>query len=440
VIRSLDLGGSVVDVSPDLRNAAVVVDGRLSIVPIAGGQPLVEPVEVGGEWPRARFSPDGRRFAVVTALEMAPGSLYIDDLVARHRETVVFRAHEHGTGFTEVRWLDPTSLVVSGSAIAEVQGDVWRLRVDSSGRLVAPPQILVRSDRDMVLLVHDAQPGKLLVDRVRLAVQNLVIDGDATSQLPGSPSRLSPVATDRAHRRVLAATDASSTRWAWMSLDGSSVAPIAALDGLRAAVAGPTGVAALDLRSEPPVYVAFDEAGVALARLPIDAARGAKPTLRCGASRCLVKWAVGEVAYTAAIEGHTVAPAIRRDLPELVAPRVPWEISDDGTQIAFGTSPYSKALIIYDLERSVSRQVTSDALDQIQRGWFLRDGSLVLAGMGRRSDTEIGFALIKRDPRGHERVLWRGDAWITGFVPFDDRRMIVSTLSYQFRLGLFEMP
>jgi hypothetical protein len=61
VIRSLDPGGPAVDVSPDLRDAAVFVDGQLSIVPIAGGKSLVEPIAVGGEWPRARFSPDGQR-------------------------------------------------------------------------------------------------------------------------------------------------------------------------------------------------------------------------------------------------------------------------------------------------------------------------------------------------------------------------------------------
>jgi hypothetical protein len=83
--------------------------------------------------------------------------------------------------------------------------------------------------------------------------------------------------------------------------------------------------------------------------------------------------------------------------------------------------------------------VTSELLDRVQHAWFLSDGALLISG-ARRSRTGVEFGLVRRDAAGHERMLWRGDAWIAGGVPLDDRRAVISTLSFQFRLGLFEPP
>ncbi|HEX2690124.1 MAG TPA: serine/threonine-protein kinase [Kofleriaceae bacterium] len=434
-IRTFDTAGNLFDVSSDLSRVARWADGELSIVPLAGGAPIIAPVAVA-EWGKGRFSPDGRRFAMLSGYENS--MLYIDDLVSKHREALALRVHWHNTGVIDVSWLDPTSLVVSGSATNEIAGDLWRVRVDATGRLAAPPQILRRAERDTALVPKDAQAGKLLIMRIRIAMQNISLDGESTAPLPDSASRVRPVAADGAHRRVLGAIDASETRWAWMSLDGSSVEPIAALDGLHDAVARSSGLSALDLRSELPVYIAFDEAGVEVMRVPIEAARGASPTLRCGVSRCVVKWATGDVAFVATIEGRTVGAPIRPEQPLLAFPRAFWEIAPDGKRIAFATLPYSNTLELYDLEHTVMRHVTSVACEEVQHAWFLPDGGFVLSGT-RRLDAGYEFVLVRRDATGQEHVLWRGDAWISGGVPLDDHRMITSTVSRQWSLEMLEM-
>jgi hypothetical protein len=435
-IRTLEAAGDVVDVSSDLGRVARRADGKLSIVPAGGGEPIVEPVPAP-TWGTGRFSPDDRRFAAVRVSENP--TLYIDDLESKHRVALAFRVQLKGIGTTELRWLDPTSFVVFGGVTSEIAGDLWRLRVDVKGNLAGPPEILRRAERDTTLIPQDAQNGKLLIERTGIAIQNALIDGDSRTSLPSSASRVSPMAVDRAHQRVLGAIDASWTRWAWMSLDGSIVEPIAALDGLHSAAARSSGLSALDLQSEPPVYVAFDEAGTELARVPIEAARGARPTLRCGESRCLVKWGAGAVAYLATIEGRTVGAPVHLEQPALAVTGFPWETAPDGRRIAFGALPYSNVLELYDVEHVVVHRVTSELCEGVQHAWFLPDGALVLSGFTRRSDSRSEFVLVKRDATGHEHVLWRGDAWIAGVVPLDDHRMIVSTLSYRFSLVLFEL-
>ena len=371
-------------------------------------------------------------------LEFYDFTLCIDDLVSKHREVLAFRGHVRRTGRDDVRWLDATSFVVSGSATSEIAGDLWRLRVDATGQLAGPPQILWRAERDTTLIPRDAQSGKLLIERTAISTQNILFEGDSRAPLLSSASRVRPVAADGAHQRVLGAVDASETRWAWMSLDGSSVEPIAVLDGLHSAVTRSSGLSALDLRSEPPVYVAFDEAGAELARVPIKAARGASTTLRCGESRCVVKWDSGAVAFIAAIEGRTVGAPVRLEQPSLATPRVPWEIAPDGERIAFGTFPYSNVLEVYDFRRAVAHRMTSEVCELVEHVWFLPDGALVFSGAMRRLDTKFHYLLVKRDAADHEHVLWRGDARIAGFVPLDGDRMIVSTLSFQPSLALFE--
>jgi len=268
-------------------------------------------------------------------------------------------------------------------------------------------------------------------------MQNISLDGESTALLPNSASRVRPVAADGAHQRVLGAIDASETRWAWMSLDGSSVEPIAALDGLHNAVARSSGLSALDLRSESPVYVAFDEAGIEVVRVPIEAARGASTTLRCGMSRCAVKWAAGDVAFIATIDGRTVGAPVRLEQPSLASPGAWWEIAPDGKRIAFAMLSSSNTLELYDLEHAVIHHVTSVACQYIQSAWFLPNGAFMLSDF-RPLDARP-YVLVRRDVTGQEHVLWRGGAGISGVVPLDDHRMIVSTVSHQQSLEMLEM-
>ena len=426
------VAGGVADVSSDLRTLAVTVDGKLSIVPAAGGASLVEPIalpppsQVLGE-----FSPDDQRVATLQT-----ATLHIDDLGSHHREILAIRAHVRGTGLVEGRWIDPTSFVFTGSATSGIAGDLWRVRVDRTGHLDGPPQIVLRAERDTSLALLDVQAGKLLVQRVRANTEHIAIDGDMATPMSGSTSRLRPVAVDRAGRRILAAIDPAGTHAAWMSLDGSSVTPILGLDGLSGAVVSGSGFAALDRRTEPPAYVALDEAGVEVARIPLDAARGASPALRCGAIRCVVLWIAGGVAFTAAIDGHTLAAPIRRDQPGFGI--APWELSPDGLRISSGMFPYSNKLTLHDVDHATARTVTSQLLHKVQHAWFLPDGALLVSGVSTRFSPSFQFALCRRDAAGRERMLWHGDSWIAGAVPLDDRRLVMFTISYQIRLALLE--
>jgi hypothetical protein len=432
IVAAPPTAGRVVDVSSDLRTLAVTVDGKLSIVPAAGGASLVEPIEVPPPSQMlGEFSPDDRRVATLQS-----ATLHIDDLGSHRREVLAIRAHVRGIGLVEGRWLDPTSFAFTGSATSGIAGDVWRVRVDRTGRLDGPPQIVLRADRDTAVALLDVQAGKLLVQRIRADTEHIALDGDTATPLPGSTSRLRPVAVDRARRRILAAIDPSGTHSAWMSLDGTSVTPIAGLDGLSGAVLTGSGIAALDLRIEPPAYVALDEAGAPLARIPLDAARGARPALRCGATRCVVLWIAGGAAFTAAIDGHTVAAPVRRDQPGFGI--AAWELAPDGLRISSGSFPYSNQLTLHDVDHANARVVTSALLHRVQHAWFLPDGGLLLSGVSKSFASGFQFALCRRDAAGRERMLWRGDSWIVGAVPLDDRRLIMSTFSYQFRLALLE--
>jgi len=442
-IRSFEGRGDLVDVSSDLGHVARLVDGKLSVAPLAGGAPVTEPLATNpGWWAGGSFSPDGRRFvAVVNALAVGrtnlPGStLYIDDLASRHRVARAFRLNLNGIGSTAVRWLDSTSFAISGSGIAETAGDLWRVRLDATGDVAEPPQILQRSEPGAFLLVEDVHGAKLLLTRVQIMDQNLMIDGDAVSPVPRSASLLRLAAVDRARTRLLAATDPAQTHWVWMSLDGSSVAPIAALDGLTSVVASPTGLAALDLRGERPVYVALDEAGAELERVPLEAPHGVRPALRCNASRCLVKWVTAGVAYTSTIDGHAVAAPVRREAPELASVFMPWDFAPDGTSIAVPTDPWSASLVRYDLERGSAHRETSEACAVVHLLRFLPDGALAMSCKTHRS--EFDFALVRRDAAGHERELWHGEGLVGAVVGLDDHRMVASLISYQLGLVLVE--
>jgi hypothetical protein len=215
------------------------------------------------------------------------------------------------------------------------------------------------------------------------------------------------------------------------------VEPISALDGLTSAVASPDGLAALDLRGEPSVYIAFDEAGTEILRAPIDVPPGERPTLHCGVSRCLVKWVSGGSAFTVAIKGRTVGAPVRHVAPELASRFMPWDLAPDGTSIAVPTDPWSAALVVYDLEHAVAHRVTSEACELVQLLRYLPDGALALSCKSHRSGFD--FSLVRRDVAGHERVLWHGDALVVSTAPLDDHRMVVAMLSYQLRLGLLEL-
>jgi hypothetical protein len=329
--------------------------------------------------------------------------------------------------------------VVNGSSTSGVAGDLWRMRVDATGALAEPPQILYRAESDTTWALEDVKAGKLLIERTTLATQNFLIDGQSSSLLVSPLSRFHLLSTDRAHRRVLAVTGMLRNKWVWMSIDLATVQPIAALDGLSRPVVTDSGIAALDLRGDVPAYVALDDAGAEVVRAPIAAARGARPTISCATSRCLVMWTAGARTYSVTIEGRDVGGVTRRDQLDLARVEA-WALAPDGNSVVvrmFSSLP-NAVLSLYDLEHAALRQLPSEICVQgVQRVQFLPHGELLLTcPVPAQGDLE--FLIVRRDMAGHERVQWRSRAWIASMAPIDEDRMIVSTISYQNRLGLFE--
>jgi hypothetical protein len=436
-IRTFDVKGHVIDVSDDLQYVALVANDSMEITRLSGGKPLLARFAVNQTAViRARFgrfSPDARRFAWVDEEPV----FHIDDIVAGHREALKFRLHEYGTGVIRVRWLDTNNVVVNGSSATGVEGDLWRVRVDATGALAEPPQVLYRAEPDTSLAVTDVQAGKLLIERTTLTSQNLLIDDQSSSLLVSSVPRLYLVSADRAHRRVLAATGMPQNQWAWMSLDLTTVQPITALDGLSRPVVMASGIAALDLRGEVPAYVALDDAGAEVVRAPIEAARGARPTISCATSRCLVMWAAGALTYSVTIEGREVGEVTRRDQLDLARVSA-WTLAPDGNLVAvLMSSPLPNCvLFLYDLEHATLRCLPSKICELgVQRVHFLPDGELLLTCVSAQANE---FVVVRRDMAGHERVQWRSQAWIASMAPIDESRLIVSTISWQFRIGLFD--
>lgn len=423
-IREFHVTGRPIDVSPNLRYVATIADDTLSIVPLGGDAHLAYPSpSPWGSW-QGKFSPNERWFA-----ELTPPFLYIDDLVSRHHELIVLRLSTDATssGF-RITWLDANSIVLSGGSTRDLSGDVWRIRIDPEGRLAGPPEILQLGEPSAFMVADDASNGMLLVERGALTARGLVVENGTSTLLPGSLPWLQPAAADRTRRRALVATEPSRSHWAWMSLDGSTMEPIAALDGQTTVVESPTGFAALDLRGEPPVYIAFDEAGAELARVPIEKANSQTATLRCSAASCFVRWLVGSErsAYMATIVGNTISAPVRHD-ESGDAWSVPWDVTPNGEQIAV-TIARSDRILLYDLQRKVAQVVSSECCESINDVWFARDGNLVMSGF-QRSNTDRRYVLVKRDISGHEQALWRSDFPITGFVEIDNHRIILSTLA-----------
>jgi serine/threonine protein kinase len=431
---------NVVDVSSDLRVVARQIDDRVEVAPIASGPALVAPIaNSAGAFAQGAFSPDDRRLAVIARSELRSPVLYIDDLASRHRAMLAVRLHQRGIGNSGLLWLDSASVVVTGSAIAPIAGDLWRVRVDDNGAVVEPPQVLRRGDLDTATILQDIQRRTLLASRFHISAPRYLIDETSSSLLPGSgllwpgsDVALFPVARNHTSQRLLAATNASRTRWAWMPLDLSSASHLRSLDGVRDPVLSPTGIAAIDRRSQPPAYVSFDEDGVELARVPIHAARGAQPALRCGTQRCVAMWVTDGAAYTMTVEDRAIGPVVRHDDPAL-ARMFGWDLAPGGHLVA-GTVVPDGRLVFYDLDRAVARPVTS-LCKLAQKIRFLSDGTLLLV-----CEEPGEFVLVSRDPQGRERIRWHGTAWIEEMVPFDDHRVVMSTVVWEERLVALEMP
>jgi tRNA A-37 threonylcarbamoyl transferase component Bud32 len=430
----------VLDVSPDLTTVATrsFPDLRVELSPVAGGAPVVPPIRsVFG--PGGTFSPDNQRFALsyFTTMPM----LAVDELRSRQRTTIPLRVHRMGTGFANACWIDDHQLLVNGSATADVASDVWRLRVDRGGHLIGPPEIWVAGEHDTMLDIDDVHGARMLISRSRASSRNFLVDDTAPVGLPNPGEPLYPI--NRAGDRVLVATNLGRTRTAWMSLDGTQVTPLPALDDLEQVAVAPHGVVAIDERGERPSVVAFDDRGGERARLalPWPWARARSPTLRCGRARCVVMSSDEHDADIAVIEDdrdgrprlgrqtHTTALGYVR--------RFSWDVSPDGNWIA-APKLFSATINLYDVEHGVVRSVTCARCQSIQGVRFLANGGLLMFSSMRDKTGIDPFSLMRREPDGREKEVWRGEQWVPSFLPIDEHRISINTLSYDSRLILFE--
>jgi hypothetical protein len=429
--QTFELAGELIDVAADLSHAAVVVDGQLAIVPLAGEAPRDKPSAISPLSEHlGSFSPDGQRLAWLTVDAVTAWWLRIDDLGDRTHDSIRMRISGGPIGST-VYWIDPVTVVVSGSASDTPSSDLWRVHVDPGRGVRQPPQILRHMEAFDGMLVCDARADKLLVRHIHLEPSNFVIDRGVRVPLSSAGVVMGLRAVDRARQRVLVSPDLGSTQWSWMSFDGMHVEPVPALEGLSFAAPYASEIAALDLRNETPVYVAFDGAGREQIRIPIEAARGTMPQMHCAARGCVVKWEAEDGGVIVTIEGHEIGRPVHLEGREFSA-RLTWELSDDGRQLVVSRGA---EILIYDLMASTLRRVPVAGAAFVQWAAFSPDGTIVLSAVA--SDPATGQFLVARlDAAGRAQPLWRGAAWVSGLKALDDHRVIVATTAFPTRLKL----
>jgi hypothetical protein len=68
------------------------------------------------------------------------------------------------------------------------------------------------------------------------------------------------------------------------------------------------------------------------------------------------------------------------------------------------------------------------------------NGGLAISTMTLGALKNEPYALVTRDPDGREQTVWRGDQYVNELLPLDDHKILVSTISYDSKLGLLEPP
>jgi hypothetical protein len=429
--------GTVIDVSADLTLVAAWSDGLVTIAPIAGGAPVTPPFP----WkykPQGQFSPDGHSFAMTNGL-----TLVVDDLVTKKRTQLPFRAHLYSVGIPTVRWLANTQLLVNGSAVATTAGNLWRLRLDRNGQLAGPPEIWVASEPDTQVFVSDARDGRILFGRVHIVTRNFVLDHGVRTELISPGKVLYPSSLDLSHHRVLVITSLRYWRWAWMSLEGGPITPLSGLDDMVPVIVMPYGLIALDPRGETPSLVVLDDRGNERSRLTMPWARGNDPRLRCGSTRCVVRWAGAADAGAVTIDVDRDGRLTLGRLQHYADREVPlgdadWSVSPDAT--SFVLVKLRSSLLRYDLEHGSVHPMTAPAFANMQQVAFTPDGGLLLSGLLDPSARPDIYALVKRARDGRETVLSRNDEWVSNILPIDDQKTLISSVAFQIRFSLLEAP
>jgi hypothetical protein len=372
---------------------------------------------------------------------MRVGAIVVDDLRSGQRTAIPMRFHQHGTAVTQVGWVDDTRLLVNGNATFGIAANLWRLRIDRDGQWSGPPEIWVESERDTAMWPNDVQGDRILVNRSRIAPSDFVIDGAARTGLASSGLRLVPYDLDRRHHRALVLNSEQNT-WAWMSLDGAQVTPIPALEAAEQAVVSPHGLLAVESRADTSTVIAFDDRGRERGRLVLPWPSTFYPSVRCGATRCVVRWYSEHDAGAAVIEDDgppTLGRLMRyAENTALSNTWLDWDVSPDGRWIAAPKVPTS-VVMLYDLEHGEARRVVCRTCESVQQVRFTPDGGMLLASdLFSPARTTEEYVLVKRGLDGSEQVRLRSDQWIGKSLPIDDRKVLIHSLAYQRWISMLE--
>jgi hypothetical protein len=436
-------GGWVVDVAPDLSQVAIKTETTLilrSLEPDGPAERVVEPSPMGG----SAFSPDARRFAYLDE----DSRIRVVDVATGTSRAFRYRAHMRRVGVTGVAWLDDATLVINGNATdAAVDGDVWRLRLTPDGTLAGPPEVLVRGQPDVTVVVMDAAPGQVLFERVHVEPKRMRMGERQIVQAPSTMARLDTHAIDRAGERALAA--AGADRWFWVGLDDWSVTPLA-VSGLAAGagLASPQvrdgRVAAIELAPDAASYVELDDQGAVATRVPLEL-DGGVPLLECAATgatapgdACRLLWRKDGTLRIADVGAGGLGPVAEVDLAALGLDSL-WgtDGSPDGRYLAF---PSQQArIVVLDRATGTHRTITSKVCPVVQQVRFATAKRLVYSCLGMSGNS---FGVVARDLAGDDadETIWEsGDAWIETLEPIDDDTAFVATAAYMSTVQLLEL-
>jgi hypothetical protein len=424
VAEAHELGdGLVLDVSPGLTHVAIRVGEELRIATLGGAE--VARLPVPPHRMRASFSPDDARLAVVDFNE-----LRVVDLRTGATARADVRVHVHNTGTLSVQWLDASHLLLGGSAVAGVEGDLWRWRVGDDGALSGSPAVLVRGRPDRALLPAATAGGVALVLAIDLR-HTLRFAGVFGSVLSGANARRTALAFDRTRARLLIG-DPAHDRWTWIDLDGGAVTTasvaLPAVEGMQ-----------LDVRDgEVRALVPGGASGSVFVELGADGQERGRVALepgmvfldcdaRCDLLRSGAPWQITPVSATGLGEPRPV----EIDVETWYAP----DLSADRQRLAYGDGG---DLVIRDLRSGIGERLRSSTCAQLQHVWFEPDDrALVYSCISVQSE----YAIVRRalSPGAPEEVLGSGPDWVRALIPVESGLAVAALVSYHQTLHLVDL-
>jgi hypothetical protein len=384
------------------------------------------PIPFRAEITAVDIEPGGRRAAVIYNDE--GWFLLIADIATgrfvRHR----LRVHGDAGGTLALVWSGPGRLVMSGSPRRGDHEALWRVEIDSAGRITAPPAILIppRTNTVMDLVAVDQQ--RALV--VMVDIPNSVVryrDGRST-RVPGLLSG------------IVYGADSTRDRFLLRDLEDDTMR-VYGVDG-TAKDAGALSLG-FPVLYDGDLWFARNDGGDVVLSSTDAAARpdirfdGSVPTqldrMRCSnaaPTRCFVSWLPGkkgEVRH-ALIAGRRV----RRTINVPVRER-DFDLAADGRHALIHTD---NEILIYDTRRRKSRVVYREPDCKLEEAAWSPSGESIYfsAECGLRSEIRT----MPAEDGGKVRTLINLDAELTGLAVLGEDDLVYSTIDYESRLVLVD--